>query len=197
MGVGVKCALYYNTYMKQKYRYLLSITFAVNIILSISIHLCHELPVFEVSIWTRLLVRFLGALSAVGLGLIPYGSLSAFGLCGGLAAISLLLVFFEFYAAHIPMESQQRDDFVADQIEEYVHELEARKSTEKSKEETTEEEGAENYPQKLDRIRMSRRGVVSQARFKPDNHNSLELRQSMRQCMRQSMRSRELDDVYE
>merc|ERR1711939_1200824 len=51
MGVGVKCALYYSgKVLKQKYRHLLCVNFAVVIFTSIMIQRCHALPTFKIGI---------------------------------------------------------------------------------------------------------------------------------------------------
>lgn len=186
MGVGVKCSLYYNTYLKQKYRYLLCFTFAINIVISIAIHLCHKLPVFELSIRTRVTVRVIGAVIGGCLGLVPYGSLSAMGLTWSLATVGMVLVLFEFYAAHIPEEHDQRDTFIEDEEQAYIDELR----------ESMASEGDDHgitpmaHPD-VNRVRMTSRGVIDY--HKPgDGTSSIGMRCSMRQSIRQSKHSQHM-----
>jgi len=181
MGVGVKCALYYNTKLKQKYRYLLCFTFSINILISMAIHCCHKLPKFELGIKTRVGVRFIGAMIGAGLGCIPYGDLSVKGLTWSLASVGICLLFFEFYAAHIPEETDQRQDFIEDEEEAYVEEL--RESMELALDPNSPADHVHHHVD-ANRVRMTSRGVVDYHVGK--GSSSIGMRQSMRVSMRTS-----------
>lgn len=114
LGVGVKCTLYYSgKVLKQKYRHLLCVNFALVVMTSMLIHVCHALPRFEIRIGYRFAVRAAASVASIALGFIPYKSLSAVTLIWLLATIALLLTFFEFMAANIPDEEEKAEAHIA------------------------------------------------------------------------------------
>ena len=102
------------------------------------------------------------------------------GLTWCLATVGMLLVFFEFYAAHIPEESDQREDFLEDEEEAYVAEM--RESVASNPNSPI----GETTPVNVNRIRMKSRGVLDYHKHR-GSCASIGVRQSMRQSMRHTV----------